>query len=153
MDDKKVYNYTKKTGRPPKYEGDKTVDKVYEYINSCIDEIEIFDKTVGDKSNSYERVLKTKIPTLAGLALYLEVNKATVYEWGKEYKEFSNALDDLTSLQEEKLLNGGVSGTYNSTISKLILSSNHGYKEKTEENLNVNGNLQITGMKIIEDNG
>lgn len=139
-------------GRPTKY-NDTIVDKTYEYINSCVDEVEIFDKTVGEKSNSYERILQTKLPTIAGLALFLRVNKTTLYEWAKKYVEFSNALDDLTALQEERLLNGGVSGTYNSTISKLILSSNHGYKEKTEENLNVNGNLQITGMKIIEDNG
>lgn len=122
-------------GRPTKYD-DTMVGKTYEYINSCVDEIEIFDKTVGDKSNTYERILKTNIPTVAGLAIHLGVNKTTLYEWSKEYKEFSNALDDLSAIQENKLLNGGVSGSYNSTISKLILSSNHGYKEKSETDNN-----------------
>ena len=139
-------------GRPTKYEGEVTIKKVDEYLDTCVDEIEIFDKTVGDKSNSYERILKTNIPSIAGLAIFFDVSKSTLYEWAKEHVEFSYALEKVLRLQEHKLLNGGVSGTYNSTISKLILSSNHGYKEKTEENLNVNGNLQITGMKIVEDN-
>lgn len=139
-------------GRPTKYEGEITIKKVDEYLDTCVDEVEIFDKTVGDKSNTYERILKTNIPSIAGLAIYFNVSKSTLYEWAKEYPEFSDSLDKVLRFQEHKLLNGGVSGTYNSTISKLILSSNHGYKEKTEENLNVNGNLQITGMKIIEDN-
>jgi len=140
-------------GRPTKYEGNVTVKKVDEYLDTCIDEVEIFEKTVGDKSTSYERILKTNIPSVAGLAIYLDLSKDTIYAWAREYPEFSYALEKVSRLQEHKLINGSVAGTYNSTISKLIMSSNHGYKEKTEENLNVNGNLQIIGMKIVEDNG
>jgi len=140
-------------GRPTKYEGNVTVKKVDEYLDTCVDEVEIFEKTVGDKSTSYERILKTNIPSVAGLAIYLDLSKDTIYAWAREYPEFSYALEKVSRLQEHKLINGSVAGTYNSTISKLIMSSNHGYKEKTEENLNVNGNLQIIGMKIVEDNG
>ena len=119
-------------GRPTKYESQLTIDKVNEYILTCVDEIEIFEKTVGDKSTSYERILKTNIPSIAGLAIYLDLSKDTIYAWKEEYPEFSYALEKVSRLQESKLLNGGVSGTYNSTISKLILSSNHGYREKSD---------------------
>jgi len=119
-------------GRPTKYEGNVTVKKVDEYLDTCVDEIEIFEKTVGDKSTSYERILKTNIPSVAGLAIYLDLSKDTIYAWAREYPEFSYALEKVSRLQEQKLMNGSVAGTYNSTISKLILSSNHGYREKSD---------------------
>ena len=119
-------------GRPTKYEGNVTVKKVDEYLDTCIDEVEIFEKTVGDKSTSYERILKTNIPSIAGLAIYLDLSKDTIYAWAREYPEFSYALEKVSRLQEQKLINGSVAGTYNSTISKLIMSSNHGYKEKSD---------------------
>ncbi len=139
-------------GRPTKYEGEITVKKVDEYLSTCVDEIEIFEKTVGDKSVSYERILKTNIPSVAGLAIYLDLSKDTIYQWAKEYPEFSYALEKVSRLQEHKLINGSVAGTYNPTISKLMMSSNHGYKEKTESDVTSNGEtLQNTILVKFDD--
>jgi hypothetical protein len=59
------------------------------------------------------------------LALYLDVNKTTIFEWEKKYPDFSNSLDKIKDEQKKRLLEKGLSGEYNSTIAKLILSSNH----------------------------
>lgn len=119
-------------GRPTKYEGQITIDKAKEYLNTCVDEYSEFNKTRGENTNSYDRLVKVNLPTVVGLALFLDVNKDTVYEWAKEYPEFSDTLSKVVSLQEQRLLENGMSGDYNSTIAKLILSSNHGYREKSD---------------------
>lgn len=78
----------------------------------------------------YEKVGDV-VPSVAGLACYLGKSKSTVNKWGVDNEDFSDTLDAIKTLQESKLLNGGLGGTFNSTITKLMLS-NHGYSEKQE---------------------
>jgi hypothetical protein len=70
-----------------------------------------------------------RLPTHAGLAVYLGVCKATVENWSNEHPEFLDSLSKLNATQEDSLVNRGLKSEYNSTICKLILSSNHGYKD------------------------
>jgi len=72
------------------------------------------------------------VPTVAGLSLVLGVTKATIYDWGsqEDKAEFSYTLRDIQAKQESELLNGGLSGGFNSVITKLMLS-NHGYSDKS----------------------
>ena len=74
------------------------------------------------------------IPNAAGLAIELGVSKSTVYLWAsnEKNKEFSDALEMISTNQERQLLTGGLSGSMNPTISKLILT-NHGYSDKPKE--------------------
>jgi len=102
----------KKTGRPTKYRPDMP-DRVREYIRN--------HEALGDV-----------IPTIAGFACEAHVNKDTLYEWAAGHPTFSDALDELRYVQERKLLSGGLEGSYNPTIAKLILATNHGYKERTD---------------------
>lgn len=118
-------------GRPTKYT-DEMPAKVDEYLTTCVDTYTTFHKTQGQSSDSYERIKQVNLPSVVGLALYLGVNKTTLYEWAKQHEEFSNAFEKVLAEQEKRLLENGVSGEYNSTIAKLILSSNHGYAEKSE---------------------
>jgi len=77
--------------------------------------------------------LGEKIPSVAGLAVYLGVRRETIWSWGIQDNkpEFSNLLDDLQAEQEKMLLTNGLSGDFNSTITKLVLTK-HGYHEKKE---------------------
>ena len=118
-------------GRPTKYTSE-CIAKVDDYLNGCVDERYIFHKTEGDKSDSYEEKVRVNLPTIGGFALFLDVAEDTIYEWVKVHKEFSESLRKIVKEQEKRLLNSGLSGEYNSTIAKLILSSNHGYKEKSD---------------------
>ncbi|MEQ5162241.1 DNA-packaging protein [Proteus terrae] len=75
------------------------------------------------------------IPSIAGLACYLGIARSTVYEYGKQDsdlgREFSDTLDGIMAFQEMKLINSGLVGDFNATITKLMLA-NHGYSEKQE---------------------
>lgn len=119
-----------KGGAPTKYNSD-ILKKTKKYIDSCEDEEYQLIKTDGDKSTSFENKIRVKLPTIEGLALYLETNRDNIYEWEKEHAEFSDILKKLRAKQASKLIENGLSGDYNPLISKLILSK-HGYVEKSE---------------------
>jgi len=76
------------------------------------------------------------IPSTASLSLVLNVNRDTLYEWGKNHPEFSDMLDRLQKTQEKVLLTGGLSGNMNSTITKLVLSK-HDYSDKVENRTDI----------------
>ena len=118
-------------GRPTDYLGEETIKLVREYIDSCKDEIvPRLKQENGEKGYvMYENRLRVKLPSIEGLAVYLKVARSTIYEWEKTYSEFSDILDELKARQAEVLLNNGLSGDYNSTITKVILTK-HGYVEK-----------------------
>lgn len=69
------------------------------------------------------------VPTVAGLSVYLDIAKSSIYKYRDESTRFSDTLERIESLQESKLVNGGLMGDFNATIAKLMLS-NHGYSEK-----------------------
>ncbi len=71
------------------------------------------------------------VPSVASFALQLQVSRSTVYEWAKQHKEFSDILEDLLQLQEQKLLIHGLTSKWNPTITKLMLSK-HGYRESQD---------------------
>jgi len=98
-------------GRPTDYD-EEVISEFQEYLKQC------------------ERL--NELPTMQGLALSLNVNRDTLYEWAKHHPEFSDSLDILNNSQANKLMQKGLDGTYNPTIAKLILSSNHGMRERTD---------------------
>lgn len=118
------------TGRPIEY-NPKIIDKANEYLEFCIDEQYDWTKTNGDKSVSYEHRIIVRLPSIEGLARYLGVARSTVYKWKEEYPEFSDILEEILSEQADRLISNGLSGDYNPTISKLILTK-HGYSDKQE---------------------
>ena len=69
------------------------------------------------------------VPTVAGLSVYLDIAKSSIYKYRDESDRFSDTLERIESLQESKLVNGGLLGDFNATIAKLMLY-NHGYSEK-----------------------
>lgn len=127
-------------GRPTKYL-EEYINKVDEYLELHQD---IEQEKVGmrNEEKGYEKIeyiLKVDLPTVEGFALFLGVNKTTLYEWEKNHPEFSNALDKIRTEQQMRLINEGLAGNYNPTIAKLILSSNHGMREKTDQDITSNG--------------
>jgi len=139
-------------GRPTKY--------LEEYNNKVDEYLELHQdkelERVGLRSEKgYEKldyVLKVDLPTIEGFALFLGVNKTTLYEWDKKYPDFSNSLDKIRIEQQTRLINEGLAGNYNPTIAKLILSSNHGMREKTEQDITTGGK-EINAINYIVPNG
>lgn len=109
-------------GRPVEY-NQSYVEKTKEYLDSCV-----------DITNEHGRLI-VKLPSIEGLAVFLDINKTTVYDWESKYEEFSHVIDTLRGKQAEKLLNNGLSNTYNSTIAKVLLTK-HGYREGIDQTTN-----------------
>lgn len=117
-------------GRPTDYNED-TVGKAEAYLQQCIDEEYTRIKSEGNNSVSYDNLVKVKLPSIEGLALYLDITKDTVYEWKARYPQFSDVVNKILQEQAQRLINGGLSGTYNASIAKLILTK-HGYRDAQE---------------------
>lgn len=105
-------------GRPVEYNAE-FVENAKKYIASCKDK---------DRKNGKPTV---NIPTKGGLAVHLGVARETLYDWAGKYPEFSDVMEDLSAEQEKRLINNGLSGTYNPTIAKVLLTK-HGYREGQE---------------------
>lgn len=100
-----------KVGRPSKLA--ESIEKAKEYLMGGYE-------TVGDV-----------VPSVAGLACYLGISRSTAQEYAKDNTEFSGTLEAIKTLQENKLINKGLVGDFNPTITKLMLA-NHGYSDKAE---------------------
>lgn len=130
-------------GRPTKY-NDEMCKKVKEYVDGCEDSVS------GDGGRIH---LKVKLPTIEGLAMHLDVAPSTVHLWAKEHDSFSESLGYLLAKQKQKLVENGLSGSYNSTIAKLILSSDHGVREKNETDVTSKGeSIQGFTLEFIKPN-
>lgn len=95
----------------------------------------ILDDT-NDYIETYESTYGDKIPSVAGLSLVLNIRRSTIYKWAGEddKKEFSDILDKLNANQERLLVSSGLSGDFNSAITKLVLGK-HGYHDKQDTSL------------------
>tara|TARA_R110000782_G_scaffold171288_2_gene263005 strand:- start:2131 stop:2520 length:390 start_codon:yes stop_codon:yes gene_type:complete len=88
------------------------------------------------------------VPSIAGLACELKIARETIHDWVKheDKVEFSNTVKEIASIQERKLLSGGLSGAMNSMITKLLLN-NHGYSEKhVVDNKSSDGSMSPKGF-------
>ena len=101
-------------GRPTKYTPE-LVEKAKAYITDY--------ETHGDV-----------IPSIAGLASVLDVSRTLLYDWEKAHEEFLYILEGIKREQQKVLLNKGLSGDFNSAITKLVLGK-HGYHDKQEVDL------------------
>jgi hypothetical protein len=98
-----------------------------------------YDKSILEKANKYMDDFHhygALFPSHTGLALYLELNTDTLYDWAKqeEKKEFSDILSKIKAIQHEMVMGGGISGDFNSNIVKLLLGK-HGYSEKQQQEI------------------
>ena len=73
------------------------------------------------------------IPSVCSLSLILDIRENTLYDWKKQpsKKAFSKILDAIKAKQKETLINNGLTGDFNSNITKLVLGK-HGYHDRQE---------------------
>lgn len=71
------------------------------------------------------------IPSHSGMSLYCKVGRQTLYDYAKQNADFSGMLAECNKRQEAMLLAGGLGGSYNATIAKLVLAK-HGYSDRHE---------------------
>jgi hypothetical protein len=103
---------TKNVGRPTKYIPEIIHPKINEYLSQCGKE-------------------QTQLPSVEGLAIYLNVNRDSVFEWAKRYPQFSDYLKRIADLQKEQLMNDGMYGgkEVNASMAIFLLKAIHGLKD------------------------
>jgi hypothetical protein len=117
-------------GRPTKYIPELIYPKLEEYLAQCGKE-------------------QTELPSIEGLALYLDVNKTTIFEWDKKYPEFSNYIKKLADKQKSQLMNDGMYGgkEVNAGMAIFLLKAIHGLSDGS----GVQFNQQINFGKSKDD--
>ena len=93
------------------------------------------------------------MPSVAGLACEINVSRETCHAWARvEGNEFSDNLKLISRKQERELLNNGLSGDFNYSITKMMLSK-HGYSDATKQELSgpSGGAVQIEIKRTIVD--
>ncbi len=103
-------------GRPTEY-NDNMLLKAQEYLASAHDYVD------------NEGKFHVKIPKAAAMALHLGVARSTLYEWARLHPEFSDILERMNAMQEDRVIDRAAAGIYNSNIAKLLLGK-HGYSEE-----------------------
>jgi hypothetical protein len=109
---------------------------------------ELLKKAAGYVAYAYA---EDKLPSLEGLALYIGVRRSTIYEWQKDpaKQDFSDIVDNILAHQAETLINKGLKGEYNSSITKVILTK-HNYSDKQEVDLSSSdGTMRPTVIELV----
>lgn len=86
------------------------------------------------KARNYELVFREEgdiIPSIEGLAYYLNIARSTLYKYEDEDTEFSDIVERIRTLQGKMLISGGLVGDFNASITKVILTK-HDYSDKQE---------------------
>ena len=113
-------------GRPTLY-SDEILVKTQEYLDGGYkgELIDPDDLKLGYDGEPY--------PSIAGLSLYLDITRETVYDWAKQEEKaaFSDIVKKLMATQEVELFKGGITGRFNSSITKLALTK-HNYSDKSD---------------------
>lgn len=114
---------------------DELREKALEYLIHRQDNVELTDKGA-------LAFVEVQLPSIADFALYLGINRDTVYDWSSKDPEFSDIVMEISMEQEKRLLNNGLGGLYAPKVVGMILSK-HGYSEKTQTDITTNGESLI----------
>ncbi len=125
--------------RPSEYTTE-ILEKAKEYLALCQDSYQTIFIDGGKTKDgtpivTSKTIFKVKVPTIEGLASYVGIATSTVYEWEKKHDEFSEVIATLRQNQADRLISNGLSGDYNPTIAKVLLTK-HGYREGLDQTTN-----------------
>ena len=141
-------------GRPTEY-NEGVLEMARTYLESCQDTNRSVEEKLepqpqgGSLKRANEKRLKVSLPTKGGLARYLGVARETLYDWSSKYGEFSDIMEQLGAEQEDRLINNGLSGDYNPTIAKVLLTK-HGYRDAVDADLTTKGDKINNDTTITE---
>ncbi len=146
----------KKAGPPALPMATTTYKKKYcklvdDYLKKTRDRKRLFHKVRGAKSDSYEEKYAIRLCSKEDFADFIGVSRKTLYNWAEKHIEFAEALEKIHEAQLSRLVNGGLAGIYNSTITKLMLSFNHGVNETQELKEEVHHTFDVKQINRIAE--
>ena len=109
---------------------------------------EIIKKAENYIAGDWEK-LKHVMPSAVGLAKVIGVSKKTLYNWADNNDEFLHILAELNTEQEFTLLNKGLTGEFNTAITKLVLTK-HDYSDKVSQDVtSSDGSMKPTIIELV----
>ena len=91
------------------------------------------------------------LPTIEGLAIYVGIHRKTIYEWlhDDDKQDFSDIVETVLAKQAKTLISKGLTGDFNSAITKVILSK-HNYSERQElDHTSSDGSMKPTVIELV----
>ena len=88
-------------------------------------------KSENANGETREQKIRVSLPTRQGFANFIGVSFSNLTEW-YAIPEMAIALQKIDAVQFTRLVNNGLSGSYNPSITKMLLSSNHGMSDNTK---------------------
>lgn len=94
-----------------------------------------YNDTLVEKAREYLTNLPNdeKIHSIEGLADYINISRSNIYLWASQEDKiaFSDIVENIREKQGKRLINGGLGGDFNPSITKVMLTK-HGYREGTD---------------------
>jgi len=91
-----------------------------------------------------QKIAMNMFPSFVRFARKIWVNKDTLYERAKNYKEFSDAMKICNEIAETILLENWLQWIYNAWFTQFLLKNNYWYKDKSEVDNKVS--MEITDI-------
>lgn len=89
--------------------------------------------TLDDCAEKFKKYLdETERPSVIGFSAKYFLPRSTIYDWAKRDPRIKDLISICGVRQENALVEQGLENKINSTITKLVLSTNYGYKERNE---------------------
>lgn len=113
-----------------------------------------YNEEILDKAREYLGALPKdeQIHSIEGLADYIDISRSNIYLWASQddKTEFSDIVEKVREKQAKTLISKGLSGDFNSSITKVILTK-HGYVDKQETDITTKGDkIQVSeGIKDL----
>lgn len=135
---------SKKLGCPTKYKPEyceqiiKFFEVEYDYVT---EEVASQGRAV-----SVTRVKLSKFPTLEGFCVDLGITKKTLLNWKDKHTDFLRAYEIAKYKQKVILLQGGLSGDYNSAFAKFVAINCTDMIDKQEVKQEIEGEVKGYGL-------
>lgn len=139
MSDKITHTTKRQHGLPTKYTEDMP-GRLLDYFNCDPDDYLVV--TSMDSGRTDYRILAKNLPTLVKFARMVGVNRMTLYDWQKAHPEFAEAMAEAKSLQEEAIVNIGIST--NGQFTNFMLKCNHGWRDNDDLNVGTGDTGEVT---------
>ena len=126
-----------RSGQPSKYKQEyaqELVDWFEERAELCRTSLVSYTSKKGDTWEKEEEKPNPP-PTFYGFAARIGVAKATLNHWEKKHPEFKKAMDIVRGIQAEFIISNGMTGKAPANFAALMMKNNHGWKDKTEQEL------------------
>ena len=137
-------------GRPTKY-NPKFCRWVIEYFQESNPVLAIVDDP-GGKGGTQTKLETIRIPTVRGFASSIGVNQDTIYEWSKQYVDFSEAFARACAIQDGIIEELALAGRIGKGIGELYFLNRLGYKDSRQLDITSGGEKLPTPITALQLN-